>query len=172
MDQVEKHFETNVFGLVQATKAALPSLRKREGRVINVSSVAGKVTGQFWGPYAASKHAVEAVSDALRMELLDDPVDVVIIEPGAVRTGFNEEGALNLEQYLPGSRYADRYKSKLSQTFGGITPEKASKKVVKAVETSRPSARYTITPEAWFLPKLKLLIPTWLWDRLARWYEG
>jgi NAD(P)-dependent dehydrogenase (short-subunit alcohol dehydrogenase family) len=172
IEDVEKHFETNLFGLLAVTKAALPSIRDNEGRIINVSSVAGKIVGPFWGAYAASKHAVEAASDALRMELLEEPIDVVIIEPGAIKTGFNEAGAMNLERYLPGSRYADRYRGKLDQDFGGITPEKASKKLVRAVEADDPSARYTITPEAWLAPKLKSLLPTWLWDRLAFRREG
>lgn len=172
IEDIEKHFETNLFGLLAVTKAALPSIRDNDGRIINVSSVAGKIVGPFWGAYAASKHAVEAASDALRMELLDEPIDVVIIEPGAVRTGFNEEGAMNLKRYLPGSRYADRYRNKMDQDFGGITPEKASKKLIRAVETDSPSPRYTITPEAWLGPKLKALLPTWLWDRLANRHEG
>ncbi|MDY6770666.1 MAG: SDR family NAD(P)-dependent oxidoreductase [Candidatus Nanohaloarchaea archaeon] len=171
MDDVEQHFETNLFGLLQVTKAALPTLKERDGRIVNVSSLAGKTVAPYWGAYAASKHAVEAVSDALRLELSRFDVDVVVIEPGAIRTGFNEKGARNLERYLPDSAYAENYRRKLASAFTGASPETAAKTLVTAVETDRPSARYTVTWQAWLFPKLKAVLPTWLWDRLVLWHE-
>lgn len=169
LDTVEEHFETNVFGLITVTWAALPMLRERNGRIVNISSLAGKVSAPFWGAYSASKHAVEGVSDALRMELASYDVDVVVVEPGPVDTGFNDRGREHLETFLPGSPYADRYRDVLDQDwFSGVSPEKAARTVVRAVETDRPRARYTVTWQAWLGPKLKTLLPTRLFDAIVR----
>jgi NAD(P)-dependent dehydrogenase (short-subunit alcohol dehydrogenase family) len=168
MDAVEKQFETNFFGLLNVIRTAMPMLRDRNGRVINISSLAGKTTGPFWGVYSASKHAVEAASNALRMEVNEFGVDVVVVEPGAIKTGFNERGRQMLKQYLPESVYAERYREKLAQEQGGVSPEKAAATIVTAVEADRPKPRYTVTWEALIGPKLKLLLPTRVWDWLAR----
>lgn len=167
-DAVRKHFETNVFGLLNVTRAALPMLRERDGRIINISSLAGEVAGPFWGAYAASKHAVEGVSDALRLEVTPFGVDVVVVEPGPITTGFNERGRQMLKQYLPDSVYADRYRDELAQDQHGASPEKAAAVIVKAVETNRPKTRYTVTWAAWLGPKLQAVLPTRIWDRLVR----
>ena len=82
---LHKQFETNVFGLVRVSQRVLPSMRERgRGRIINMSSVAGKVSSPLFGPYAGSKHAVEAISDAMRIELIPFGVQVVLIEPGYI----------------------------------------------------------------------------------------
>lgn len=167
-DIVEEHFRSNVFGLLNMTRAALPMLRERQGRIINISSLAGKVTGPFWGAYGASKHAVEGVSDALRMEVDAFDVDVVVIEPGPIRTGFNERGRQMVKRYLPDTVYADRYRDLLEQESRGASPETAAKTIVHAIETDRPKARYTVTTVAWLGPKLKTVLPTRLWDRLVK----
>ncbi len=165
MDTIAAHIDTNLYGTLHAAKAALPHLRPG-GRIVLVSSVAGRLVGPFWGAYCASKHAVEAVGDALRLEL--DDIDVTIVEPGPVRTGFNEQGRDHLETYLPGSRYADRYRAVLSSALGGVTPETAARTMVTAVEADRPRTRYTITWQAWLAPKLAAILPTRLMDYIAR----
>lgn len=170
LDGVEKHFETNLFGMMNVIRAVLPMLRERNGRIINVSSLAGRVASPFWGAYAASKHAVEGMSDALRMELRGFGVEVVVVEPGPIRTGFNERGAQMLKQYLPDSIYADRYRDVLSEESSGASPEKAASVLVKAVEAKNPKPRYTVTWVAWLGPKLKAVLPTRVWDWIvARW---
>lgn len=170
MDTVREHIDTNVYGALHTIRAALPTLRERDGRIVNVSSLAGRVSAPTWGPYAASKHAVEALSDALRMELRPFDVDVVVVEPGAVRTGFNERGRAYMERFLPDSVYADRYEHALDGDMGGISPEKAARTVVTAVETDRPRARYPVTWQARIAPRLKCLLPTTLFDRLVERY--
>jgi len=166
-ETVEKHFETNLFGMMHCIRHALPMLRERDGRIINISSMAGKVTGPTWGAYAASKHAVEAMSDILRMELLETDVDVVIVEPGGVKTGFNERGRDFMQRYLPESFYADMYETMLEGKMGGVDPERAGFVVRWAAESNHLKARYTVTWQARLYPFLKQLFPTWLWDRLA-----
>src|SRR5215207_9929146 len=91
MDQVRRQFETNVFGLVRMTQLALPGMRRqRWGRVVNVSSMGGRFTFPGGGFYHATKYAVEAISDALRFEVKGFGVDVILIEPGLIRTAFGE----------------------------------------------------------------------------------
>jgi len=167
---VRKHFETNVFGVLKVTRAALPMLRERNGRVINISSLAGQVAGPFWGPYSASKAALNRVSDALRREVAAFDVDVVVVAPGPIKTGFNERGRQMLKQYLPDSIYADRYRDNLAKDQRGAAPEKAAAVIVDAVEADRPKTWYTVTWVAWLGPKLQAVLPTRLWDRLvSRW---
>ncbi len=167
-DVVEEHFRSNVFGLLNVTRAALPILRENQGRIINISSLAGRVSGPFWGAYSASKHAVEGASDALRMEVEGFGVDVVVIEPGPIRTGFNKGGRQMVKRYLPDSVYADRYRDLLEQESRGAPPEKAADTIVHAIETGRPRARYTVTKTAWLAPRLKVLLPTRIWDCLVK----
>lgn len=168
IDTVEKHFETNLFGLLTVTRAALPMLRDRNGRIINISSLAGRITGPYWGAYAASKYAVEGASDALRLEASQFGVEVVIVEPGPVKTGFNERGRQMLKRYLPDSLYAEQYREELARDPNGVSPEKAAKVIVKAVEANRPRARYTVTWQAWLAPKLKVVLPTRVWDWIMK----
>lgn len=167
-ETVKQHFETNVYGLLHATRAALPMLRERDGRIVNIASLAGQIAAPTWGAYAASKHAVEALSDALRMEVAPFDVDVVIIEPGPVRTGFNEQGRDHMEQYLPDTPYADRYRDALEQEQGGVSPENAAKTVVKAVTARRPRTRYRIGWQAYIAPRVRCLLPERLWDWLVQ----
>src|SRR3712207_405470 len=89
MDDVRRQFETNVFGLVRMCQLVLPGMRTQGfGRIVNVSSMGGKLTFPGGGFYHASKHAVEAISDALRFEVRGFGVEVVVVEPGISRTGF------------------------------------------------------------------------------------
>ncbi len=167
-ETVEEHFRTNVFGLLNVTRNAVPRLRETSGRIVNVSSVAGRISVPFFGVYSATKYSVEAISDALRMELKDTGVDVVIVEPGPVETGFNRRARQKLEKYLPGSSYSEKYTEVLEEGgMDGVSPEKAGRKLVKAVESDRPRARYTVTWQAWLGPKAKAVTPAFLWDRLV-----
>lgn len=167
--EVERHVETNVYGMLNTTRAALPMLREREGRVVNVASLAGRITAPYWGVYSATKHAVEAVSDALRMEAKPFNVTVVIVEPGPVRTGFNERGRDHLKELVDDSAYADGYRAALAEDgLGGVSPEKAGRVVAKAATTARPKTRYTVGWQAWLAPKLRVLLPERVWDWLVQ----
>jgi short-subunit dehydrogenase len=166
IDTFREHVETNFLGTVNAIKTAMPSIRRSNGRIINMSSVAGKTGAPFLSAYCGSKHAVEGFSDSLRMELKETGVDVVIVEPGPIRTGFNEEGRDHLRNFVPNSRFSDWYSKKLDTPVEGVETEKAASKVVKAVEAKKPKTRYTVTKEAFFARKLKRFFPDRWWDKI------
>ncbi len=167
-ETVEEHFRTNVFGLLNVTRHAVPVLRENGGRIVNVSSVAGRMTLPFFGVYSATKYSIEAISDALRMELEDTGVDVVIVEPGPVETGFNRKARQKLEKYLPGSFYSGAYQRMLEEgRMAGVSPDKAARTMMKAIESERPRRRYTVTWQAWLGPKAKAVTPDFIWDRIV-----
>jgi len=163
----EEHIDTNYLGTVKATKAALPMIRERDGRIINISSVAGKLTAPFLGGYSASKHAVEGFTDTLRMEMKDTDVEVVLVEPGPIETGFNEKGRENLRKYLSETKYAEDYKKKLETDYSGSNVSKPAQKILGAVEAKRPKSRYSTPLKYTILLKLKFLIPTFIQDYVA-----
>jgi len=167
VEDFEEHIDTNYLGTVKATKAALPMIRERDGRIINISSVAGKLTAPFLGGYSASKHAVEGFTDTLRMEMKDTDVEVVLVEPGPIKTGFNEKGRENLKEYLPETKYSKKYKKKLEKDYSGSKVSKPAQKILKAVEAKRPRARYSTPLKYTILLKLKFLIPTSIQDYVA-----
>lgn len=168
-EEVERHFAVNVRGHLHAIRAALPTLREREGRIVNVTSLVSHVTAPYWGVYSASKHALKALSHELRMEVRPFGVDVVIVEPGPVTTGFNERGRDNVETYLPDTHYAEGYREKLAvDSFGGVTPEKAGRVLAEAATTSGPSYRYRIGWQAKLFPRLRVLLPEPIWDRVVQ----
>lgn len=166
IENFREHFETNLIGTVNAVKTCLNSIRRSNGRIINMSSIAGKTGLRYLSAYCGSKHAVEGFSDSLRMELKDSEIDVVIVEPGPIKTGFNEKGRDHLRNFVPGSRYSDEYSKKLDAPVEGVKTGKAAEKVVKAVESKKPKTRYTVTKEAFFVRKFKRFFPDKLWDKL------
>lgn len=167
-ETVEKMFGDNVFGMLNMIRTSLPMIREKEGRIVNVSSIAGRATIPFYGVYSATKFSIEALSDALRGEVKEYGVDVVIVEPGYINTGFNVKGLEAVKKYMPDSVYSDSYERTLEQGgIPGTDGEKAGKKVVKAVLSSRPKRRYTITWLAWLAPKLKRFLPRRLFYMLT-----
>ncbi len=167
VDDFKEQSEVNYLGTLKAVKTALPMIRERDGKIINVSSVAGKLTAPFLGGYSASKHAVEGFTDTLRMELSGSGVDVVLVEPGPIETGFNERGRENLREYLPGSSFSEKYRTKLEKKYDGASPDKPAQKILKAVESSRPRPRYSTPLKYSILLKLQVLIPTSVQDYLS-----
>ena len=143
-------FDTNLFGLLAVTRAFLPAMRERGlGRVVNVGSIMGRVAMPLLGAYNASKHAVAAVTDALRMELAPFGVTVVLVEPGALRTGFAARALAGLDPYRdPGSPYA----AALAGTDAAWAwvyrfapgPSAAGRAIVRAATADRPSPRYVV----------------------------
>jgi len=166
IETFREHIETNFLGMVNAIKNAMPSIRRSNGRVVNISSIAGKTGAPFLSAYCGSKHAVEGFSDSLRMELKDSEVDVVVVESGPIRTGFNEQGREYLRNFVPSSRFSNRYSKKLDSPVDGVEIEKAASKVVEAVEAEKPKTRYTVTKEAFFARKFKRFFPDRWWDRI------
>jgi len=145
---VRKQFETNVFGLLATTRAFLPSMRRRgAGRIVNVSSVGGRVTFPLGGAYHASKYAVEAMSDALRRELATFGIDVVVVEPGPIATEFSDRALQHAAPYVdPASPYAPlvaRAQQLMSHSERFSAPAKVISEVLtRAIESRRPHTRY------------------------------
>ncbi len=139
-ETVEKIFDTNVHGYLNFIRHSMPMLRQKNGRIVNISSVAGRVSMPFYGAYCGSKHAVESISHSLRRE---SDVEVVLVEPGVIETGFNERARKALEKYLPNSHYSSQYEQILeNEVLDGIDAEKAGETVVKAITSKRPNRRY------------------------------
>jgi NAD(P)-dependent dehydrogenase (short-subunit alcohol dehydrogenase family) len=150
-EDLRAQFETNVFGLMATTRAFLPRMRERRfGRIINVSSLGGRMTLPFFGGYNATKYAVESLSDALRVELRPFGVDVILLEPGLIDTNFTPRSAKGSVPYRrPGSPYEpamrvfDRTQALVART--AVRPERTSRAIERALRARRPRARY-VTP--------------------------
>jgi NAD(P)-dependent dehydrogenase (short-subunit alcohol dehydrogenase family) len=179
MDTIRRQFETNFFGLVRLTQLVLPGMRRRgRGRILNVSSMGGRITLPGGAFYHASKHAVEALSDALRMEVAQFGIDVVLIEPGPVKTPWNDVAAASLPTATPaGDPYA-AYKAAVGASFGrtqaglfgrfGSTSEDVAKVITQAVTARRPRARYLINPVAKSLVAMNQVLPARAYDAMMR----
>jgi NADP-dependent 3-hydroxy acid dehydrogenase YdfG len=158
MDEVRRQFETNVFGLARMCQLVLPGMRReRAGRIVNLSSMGGRFTFPGGGYYHATKHAVEAISDALRFEVRGFGVDVIIVEPGLIRTRFGTTAAGSVEIYERG----------LLARLGG-PPEAVARVIDEALAEERPKARYTVTASARALIATRALLTDRAWDRMLR----
>src|SRR5215208_4921938 len=179
MEKVRQQFETNVFGLARMCQLVLPGMRRQGyGRIVNVSSMGGKLTFPGAGYYHATKHAVEALSDALRFEIQAFGVKVSIIEPGLIRTGFAETAAGSMEGSYGEVPYAgfdeavarvrtDNYeRGPFSRLDGG--PEAVAEAIEHAVSARNPWSRYTVTPSAHLFMRLRRLLPDPVWDAVLR----
>lgn len=165
---IRQHLEINVLGVVHAVQAFLPLLRQRKGtgarpgRIVNISSVSGRIAYPFMGAYAASKHALEALSDSLRRELLVYGVDVIVLQPGAIDTPIWDKAASIRSEYRatdygPVLQHIDLHAARL----GSLPVAAVTRRIVEALEHRRPKARYVI-PDRWFT---YWLAPRYLPDR-------
>ncbi len=176
LDAWRRQMETNLIGAVALTQACLPAMRRQQaGRIINVSSVVAHIAAPLMGPYAASKHALDAFSQSLRNEVARWGIRVVLIEPGPIATRFREHLQAYLERENVGasSPYAGQYRALdayWSSRFGkqGKTADDVAELVVRAVEARRPRRRYRITGVAHLIPRLRPMVPDWLFDALVR----
>lgn len=167
---VREQFETNVFGLLAVTRAFLPQMRERgAGRVINVSSLMGRITLPFMGVYHATKYAVEALSDALRRENTHLGIRVILIEPGMIRTEFTEVAATRLAGYRSDMapweepmRQFDALASRMSRSAPGT--EVIDRLILKAARSRWPKARYVAPAKDRFFTWLGRVMPTRLVD--------
>lgn len=169
-------FEVNVFALSQLTQLVLPQMRQQGGgRIINLSSIAGRVATPFGAWYHATKFAVEGLSDALRLELAPHGIEVVLIEPGGIKTDFGDLTADELEAVSRDGAYeaeAGRMASLIRRLYhGGLfsPPEIVSRAIVNAVQSKRPRVRYLVGFGARPLFYLHRLLPARWYDRLIRW---
>jgi NAD(P)-dependent dehydrogenase (short-subunit alcohol dehydrogenase family) len=177
LDEWRRLFEVNLFGHVAVTQALLPALLRDTGRVINISSVGGKIAMATYGPYAGTKFAMEAVSDALRRELAPSGVRVVVVEPGGVRTEMADRGIATTSGLAAAmspehqQRYGPLVRAVIKQatafTASGTSAEDAAKVIAKAVTTAKPRARYTIGRDAALLTRLSRILPDRLLDRVV-----
>ena len=178
MDKVRRQFETNVFGLVRMCQLVLPGMRRQGyGRIVNVSSIGGKLTFPGGGYYHASKHAVEALSDALRFEVEGFGIGVSVVEPGLIRTGFADAAVGSMDGSEDGP-YAgfdaavakatrENYERGPLLRLGG-GPETVAETVGEAISSRSPRSRYAVTPSAHLFLWLRHLLPDRAWDAVLR----
>lgn len=172
LDTVRHQYETNVFGLLAATQAVLPAMRASgTGRIVNIGSSGGEWTTPAGGVYQATKYAVDSMSDALRMELGQFGIDVVLIEPGAIASKFAENGALLMDEdgpYAQMMRGVDRITSQAVQPDapGTWSPEEVAEAVFKASTCARPRTRYRVGIVSKLLIQLRRWLPDRAWDAL------
>jgi len=180
-DHMRKQFEVNVFGMQQLTNELLPALREARGRILNVSSIVGVVALPFFGVYSASKFAMEALSDAMRVELKDTGVQVVLIEPGPIESQFRAtattlaEDGLDFEE----SRFNDVYQEEVirrdekknQEDRFTLPPEAVAGVMLLAVRARKPRPRYPVTVPAKLGVWLKRFLPATMIDGLMyrRW---
>jgi NAD(P)-dependent dehydrogenase (short-subunit alcohol dehydrogenase family) len=178
LDEVRRQFETNVFGLARMCQLVLPAMRaQRSGRIVNISSIGGTLVFPGGGFYHATKYAVEALSDALRFELKGFGIQVVIVEPGIIRSGFADAVSSALPQTESGGPYAS-FNAAVEQStqnayekgtmigrLGG-EPEAVAKVIERAITAKSPKTRYRVTPSARLLIPSRGLMTDRTWDRL------
>jgi NAD(P)-dependent dehydrogenase (short-subunit alcohol dehydrogenase family) len=169
-------FEANVFGWHDLTRQVIPAMRARQGgRIVYCSSVLGLIAAPYRGAYCASKFAVEALADALRMELAGTGIHVSLIEPGPIATRFIEHA---VEAYrrnidMEGSPHRENYQARLASMEAGgqktfkLPPETVAAKLVHALESKRPKARYYVTFPTYAVALLRRLLPTRALDVVA-----
>ena len=178
MEAVRRQFETNVFGLITMTRLVLPAMRRQHwGRIINLSSMGGKLTLPGGAYYHATKHAVESLSDALRFEVKGFGIDVVVIEPGPIKTQFGDT-AINGIAAPADSPYAAfnaelarqiraAYEGGPMAAFSG-SPESVAAVIATAINASRPRTRYKVTLAARVLMGLRRWLPDRAFDAFLR----
>jgi NAD(P)-dependent dehydrogenase (short-subunit alcohol dehydrogenase family) len=175
IEDLRRQLEVNAVAPVAVAQAFLPALRAGGGRIVNISSIGGRVAQPFVGPYVASKFAVEGITDVLRLELRGWGIDVVAIEPGTISTPIWDKGSSQVDEGLErmtpaqrelyGARLAKMEKVLAKQNERGAPPEKVADAVLEALTARRPKPRYLVG-DARLLLALKTLLPTALMDRL------
>ncbi len=176
VDELRNQLEINLVGQVAVTQAFLPALRASRGRIVNISSIGGRVALPLAGPYAASKFALEAVSDSLRRELAPAGVRVAVVEPGGVRTPIWEKGtdaADALLARMPAEaeeRYGElarRLRSEAERlSREGLAPEAIAEVVLHALTARRPRTRYLVGSDAKLRGHAARVLPDRVMDRL------
>ena len=177
--EIRRQFETNTFGPLRLTQLVLPTMRAQGGgRIVNVSTIGGRVAIPFIGLYNGSKFALEAMSDALRLETRPFGVRVIVVEPGGVRTNFNAVATQHSQRFATDTnstyhRYFEPLNRFITQTAAySSPPERVAKVIHRALMTRRPRARYAATPDARIMlaimPRLPDRMRDVIWGRLLR----
>ena len=179
MTDVRRQFETNVFGLIRLTQLVLPGMRRqRWGRVVNLSSMGGRLTLPGGAFYHATKYAVEALSDALRFEVRPFGIDVIVIEPGPIKTQFGDTAIAAVRRVAsPGSPYAGfnaMLADKIREAYEGpmgrfaAEPDAVARVIERAIAAGRPRTRYPVTVAARILMGLRRWLPDRAFDGFLR----
>jgi NAD(P)-dependent dehydrogenase (short-subunit alcohol dehydrogenase family) len=184
MDAVRRQFETNVFGAVRLIQLVLPRMRaQRYGKIVNVGSMGGRLTFPGGGFYHATKHSLEAISDALRFEVRGFGIDVVLLEPGLITTEFGEAGAASMAAVAAADGDAERDPyAEFNATVGEVTkgayegpmrllgggPERVATVIERTLRRRRPPARIAITPSARLTIAMRRVLPDRAWDAAMR----
>ena len=173
--QLRRQLEINVIGQIAVTQAVLPLLRRARGRIVNMGSIAGRGTIPMMGPYSASKHALEALTDALRLELYPWGIEVSIIEPGAIATPIWDKSLrisldVEAEMSAEGKKLYGAAAQRIREAVGhaaarAIPADAVGKAVLHALTAKQPKTRYLVGRDA----KLRAVMLRWLPDRLQDW---
>lgn len=187
LEAVRRQFETNVFGLIALTQLVLPAMRgQRWGKVVNVGSMGGRLTLPGGGLYHATKHSLEAISDALRFEVRGFGVDVTLLEPGLITTEFaktavatvSEAGSNGESGDRAGSDPYQKFNTKLAAMTTGVYespmrhlgggPDVVAKAIEKAISRRKAPSRMLLTPSAHLTVLQRRLLPDRMWDAMLR----
>lgn len=174
---LRRQYETNVFGLLRVSQRVLPQMRRRRrGRIVNMSSIAGKIASPILGPYSSSKHAVEAISDSMRLELYPFGIFVILIEPGYIETSMNRTASELSAAYAKGaetSPYGRVYQAFLAhwqktRHAAKDRPEDCARVILGAIEEDQPRPRYLVTRPAKMAAFMRRVMPDRIFDRGMR----
>ena len=176
LEELQRVFAVNLIAPIAMTQALLPLIRRARGRIVNISSISGRISGAMIGPYAASKHALEAVSDALREELRPEGLHVALVEPGVVDTPIFEKAKKQTDEILARipeegrRRYGPQLESFAASTADirkrAITPDRVAGRVAHALTASRPKIRYVVGRDARTALWLRRVLP----ERAFHWF--
>jgi NAD(P)-dependent dehydrogenase (short-subunit alcohol dehydrogenase family) len=177
IEELRRQIEVNLIGQVAVTQAFLPLLRQARGRIVNVSSIGGRVASAFFGPYNASKYGLEAVSDSLRQELRPWGIEVSVVEPGPIATPIWEKGVETADELIDRAS-ADQialYKQQIEAMRGaarqanerGSPPQKIARVIEKALTARRPRTRYLVGTPARVQFLASRILPTRAFDRMV-----
>lgn len=175
-EDLRRQFDVNVHGQVAVTQAMLPALRRARGRIVFLSSVGGRVAMAFTAAYAASKHAIEAFGDALRVELHSSGIQVALLEPGSVATPIWDKGRAEAERVrippelegIYGHVPAAMDKVLEDTARRGVPPEMVAETIERALTERRVKARYVVGRDARVMLAVRRLLPDLVFDRVAR----
>ena len=175
-EELRSQFEVNVFGPMALTRALLPALRRARGRVVFVSSIGGKVVLPYTAPYGASKHAIEAIADSLRIELAGSEIQVALIEPGSVSTPIwdksrDEAARLTIPPELEPvyGEVVDKMSAVLEETARrGVSPDVVAAAIERALISRRMKARYLVGRDARVMLTIRRVLPDLWFDRMIR----
>jgi NAD(P)-dependent dehydrogenase (short-subunit alcohol dehydrogenase family) len=174
-EHLRRHFEINVIGTHDLTRRIIPAMRAAgRGRIVTCSSVLGMVSGPYRGPYCATKFAMEAISDALRMELRGSGISVSLLQPGPIRSNFLETSLETFKSQIdiPGSHHRVAYERRLQAMAADTSsrfklgPEAVVARLIHALESPRPKARYRISPHTHVIAWARRLLPQGALDAL------